>query len=326
LTLAALYFRDSELDAIDFDESKRVTETGLATGIPLRVRHKAQTQPIVGTTIDYFAFRELKVARGRLFGMLGECVVGAEAAETLQADVGGDLFSSPSGAFDVAGSFPLKMEVVGVLEPAGTPDDQAVFVDIKTAWVIEGLAHGHDDLSAPEADDALLSREDGVAVASAAVLSYTEITPENIDSFHFHGDPGTFPIDAVVVAPKSSRSAVLLQGRYEEGKETVQAIAPRDVIERLLETMLSVRDYILLASLGVGVATLMIATLVFALSIQLRHREIETIRKLGGTRGRLIGILATEILLVLGASVALAAAMTAVVSHFSDAMVRFVAG
>ena len=213
LTLAALYFRDSELDSIDFDESKRVTETGLATGIPLRVRHKVQTQPIVGTTIDYFAFRELETARGRLFGMLGECVVGAEAAETLQADVGSDLFSSPSGAFDVAGSFPLKMKVVGVLEPAGTPDDKAVFVDIKTAWVIEGLAHGHDDLSAPEADDALLSREGGVAVASAAVLTYTEITPVNIDSFHFHGDPDSCPFDAVVVAPKNRRSAFLMQGR-----------------------------------------------------------------------------------------------------------------
>ena len=30
------------------------------------------------------------------------------------------------------------MTVTGVLAPTGTPDDDAVLVDIKTAWVIEG--------------------------------------------------------------------------------------------------------------------------------------------------------------------------------------------
>ena len=59
------------------------------------------------------------------------------------------MLSSPAGAFDVAGTFPLKMKVVGVLAPTGTADDEAVFVDLKTAWVIAGLAHGHTDVTAP---------------------------------------------------------------------------------------------------------------------------------------------------------------------------------
>ena len=40
--------------------------------------------------------------------------------------------------FDLAGVYPLKMHVAGVLEPTGGPDDAAVFVDIRTSWVIEG--------------------------------------------------------------------------------------------------------------------------------------------------------------------------------------------
>ncbi len=47
--------------------------------------------------------------------------------------------SSPESVFDITGVYPLKMNVVGILQPTGTPDDDAVFVDVKTAWVIGGL-------------------------------------------------------------------------------------------------------------------------------------------------------------------------------------------
>jgi len=40
---------------------------------------------------------------------------------------------------------------LGETESTGTADDLAVFVDVKTTWIIEGLAHGHQDLSRPEA-------------------------------------------------------------------------------------------------------------------------------------------------------------------------------
>ena len=66
------------------------------------------------------------------------------------------------------------MKVVGVLM---TTDDEAVFVDIKTAWVIAGLAHGHTDVTAPGAESGVLAVEGDKIVANASVLSYTEITP-----------------------------------------------------------------------------------------------------------------------------------------------------
>ncbi|MEZ4472556.1 MAG: hypothetical protein R3F60_17540 [bacterium] len=33
--------------------------------------------------------------------------------------------------------------MVGTFEPNGTPDDDGVFVDVKTTWVIAGISHGH---------------------------------------------------------------------------------------------------------------------------------------------------------------------------------------
>jgi putative ABC transport system permease protein len=322
LTLAALYFREPSLEPSTYREVEAVAATGIATAIPLHLRYEAKGHRIVGTTPDYFAFRGLEVAEGRRFAILGECVLGAEAARSLGAEVGGSVLSTPAGAFDVAGSFPLKMHVVGVLAPAQTPDDAAVFVDLKTAWVISGLAHGHQDMAAPGSESGVLSREDDNIVANASVLSYTEITPENIDSFHFHGDPSEFPVDAVIAVPRDRKSGVVLRGRYADAGGAVQMVVPRAVVDDLVATMFSVRDAVFAVSVGLGVATVATAILVFALSIRLRRRELETMRKIGASRGRMRAVLASEVLLVVAASVAIAAGLTAVISRFGGVVLR----
>ena len=84
-------------------------------------------------------------------------MVGADAARVLDVGVGDNVISSPENVFDLAGVYPLKMPVVGVLARSHSPDDDAVFVDVKTAWVIEGLGHGHQDL-AKTADDGVVLR------------------------------------------------------------------------------------------------------------------------------------------------------------------------
>ncbi len=327
LTLSALYFRPPHVEPIPHREVARVDRSGLARGIPLHLRFAVGRQRIVGTTLDYADFRGLAVARGRWLAMLGECVLGSEAARGLGAEVGGHVLSSAGSAFDVAGSFPLKMPVVGVLAPTGTADDEIVLVDIKTAWVIAGLAHGHEDVSSAEdADARVLQREGNNVVANAALLSYTEITPENMGAFHFHGDPDGFPVDAVLAVPASFKASVLLRGRYEEEGAAVQMIVPSAVVDELVDTMFSVRDWVVLGSLAVGAATAMTAALVFALSIRVRHREIETIRKIGGGRQRLATILGAEIVVVIAAAVAIAAALTAVVSRFGELAAGWVGG
>ena len=327
LTLSALYFRPPHVESMPYREVARLDRSGLASGIPLHLRFSVGRQRIVGTTLDYVEFRGLTLDRGRWLALLGECVLGSEAARALGVDVGNHVLSSAASAFDVAGSFPLKMPVVGVLAPTGTADDDIVLVDVKTAWVIAGLAHGHEDVNAAGEDDGrVLQRQGENVVANASLLSYTEITAENMDSFHFHGDPSDFPIDAVLAVPASFKDSVLLRGRYEELGGAVQMIVPSAVVDELLDTMFSVRDWVVLGSLAVGAATAMTAALVFALSIRVRRREIETIRKIGGGRRRLITILGAEILVVVLAAVAIAGALTAVVSRFGELGVRLVGG
>jgi len=324
LTLSALYFRKPTLKSIAFEQVKQVNESGFAFGIPLHLRYAVEDQPIIGTTLDYFDFRGLTVSQGRQIAMLGECVLGAGAAGALGVTVGDHVLSTPAGAFDVAGTYPLKMPVVGILKPAETADDDAVFVDIKTTWVISGLAHGHTDVTQPGAESGVLKREESNVVANASVLSYTEITADNLASFHFHGNPDSFPIDAVVAVPKDRKSGILLRGRYQKQAIAVQMIVPLKVIQELLDTVFVVRDYVVLAGVGVAVVAFGIMALVFALSIRLRRREIETIRKIGGARQRLLGVLSAEIVIVVAAGLGLAAGLTAMVSHYGDLLVRIV--
>ena len=327
LTLSALYYRSPRTETIPYREVAKVSQTELATGIPLHLRYAAGRQRIVGTSLDYLEFRGLSLAQGRSLAMLGECVLGAKAARALGVDVGDHVLSSAGSAFDVAGSFPLKMPVVGILAPSGTPDDEIVLVDVKTAWIISGLAHGHRDVNlAEEGDEGVLAREERNVVANATVLSYTEITAENLDSFHFHGDPAAFPVDAVLAVPKDYRSGILLRGRYEEADRKVQMLVPSTVIDELLATMFSVRDYVILGSVAVGLATLMTAALVFVLSVSLRRREIETIRKIGGSSRRLIAIIATEIFMVAASGIALAVLLTVIASRFGIVLVRAIGG
>jgi len=322
LALNTLYFESDTPVTMSYSEAGRVSGYGMATPIPLYARFRADEQPIIGTTLDYFDFRRLNIAEGRQMAMLGECVLGATAAERLGVSPGGSVISSPDSVFDIAGAYPLKMAVVGVLARTDSPDDEAVLVDVKTAWVIAGLAHGHQDLSKPEATSQVLRKEDGVVVGNAAVVQYNEITSDNVDSFHFHGDTSAFPVTAVIAVPRDVKTSALLQGKYLGVDERVQIIRPLDVIDDLLETVISVRSYVVTAVIIVGVSTLITTVLVFLLSLRLRRREILTMHRIGGSRKRIVGILVAEIVATVFIGLCLAGVLTALTARFGAAVIQ----
>jgi putative ABC transport system permease protein len=322
LALSSLYFESDTPELTTYSEAERLDDSGLARAIPLYVRFRVRSQPIVGTSIEYFDFRGLVFSEGRRMATLGECVLGARAAENLGISAGDTVMTSPESVFDIAGVYPLKMRVVGVLEPAFTADDIAVFVDLKTSWIVQGLVHGHQDMAAPESASGVLSREGDKIVANASVLQYTEVTPENIDSFHFHGSTEGYPISAVIANPHDQKSGTILMGRYESPDETVQILQPTTVIDDLLGTIFTVQNFVVAGMLLVGLAALATAVLVFVLSLRLRKREIETMARIGGSKLRVAGVLVTEIAVVVLASVVLAGFLTAVTTRFASTAVR----
>ncbi len=322
LVLNTLYFRADYPEPMQYEESVRIADTGLARAIPMYVRYHSRGQPIVGTTYDYFQFRGLELTSGRHLSMLGECLLGARVADELGAGPGDFVISSPESVFDIAGVYPLKMGVVGVLGFSDSPDDDAIFVDIKTAWIIEGIGHGHQDMSRPEAAPGVLAVEEDNVVANASVVQYNEITAENIDSFHFHGDISANPMTAVIAVPPDQKSSTLLQGRFEASDQAAQIVRPITVMDELLETVLTVQRFVVAGAVIVGSATLASAALVFMLSLRLRRREIETLFKIGGSRLSVSAVMASEIVVVLATGVILAGGLTLVTSQFGSVVIR----
>jgi putative ABC transport system permease protein len=317
LVLNALYFHAEQPPALPYSALDDIEASGLADGIPLYTRFQTRGAPIVGTSLDYFEFRNRQLASGRLMGLLGEAVVGANVAREQGVGPGDHLVSSPETVFDLAGVYPLKMQVVGVLARSGSPDDDAVFVDVRTAWVIQGLGHGHEDLAGGGSSGSVLSRNEGTITANAALKQFNEITAENIRDFHFHGDTSGFPLSAIIIVPPNDKSATLLRGRFQNHESGYQVLVPGDVLNDLLETVFTIQNYVILGLMMLSLATIAVVTLVFLLSQQLRRGEFMTLKRMGASRGFVATLIASEIGFVLLGSLALSALMSWVTRHYA---------
>ena len=322
LVMNTLYFGDDVPELMTMTASDRIADADLALPIPMYVRFKARGNPIVGTTLDYFEFRGLTIARGRQLAVLGDCVIGAEVAEKLALKPGDSLVTSPESLFDLASVYPLKMKVAGILKKSHTSDDLAVFVDLKTAWVIQGLGHGHQDVTKLKDPTLVLKRTESNVAATAKLFHYTEITKKNMASFHFHGSLAAYPISAVIAVPYDAKSGTILRGRYLSKDETQLIVMPGEVIEGLLKNIFRIKNVLDAVIAVVGLATVLAVILVFALSLRLRQREIQTIFKIGCSRMTIVKLITAEIMIIVFSSALLCSIMMVVVRSVSNELVR----
>lgn len=293
LTMAGLYFADDQPRPLKMSDVDAIWDSGFATPIPLHTAYEAEGFRIVGTTLDYFDFRGLQIARGRGLAVLGDAVIGADVADRLGKGPGDRLLSAPQNLFDLDGVYPLEMPISGVLARTDTPDDAAVFVDIKTTWVIAGIGHGHDDIAPAAEGDADAIR------AAASVRQFQRITPENIDSFHFHGAAETYPVTAVLVAPYDKRGETILRGRHIAADAPTQMVRPAVVINALVDRIFRIKTLLDAVALIVSAAALAAVGLAIFLSWRLRAREIETAVKIGARPTMIAALFAAEMVIIL---------------------------
>lgn len=303
LTLAALYFRQAELETMPYSELTALRATGHATIIPIHARFTARRLPIVGTTPEYYDLRQLQPARGTLPLRLGDAVLGAGVAEALQLGPGDALFSDPADVYDLARPPALKMRIAGVLPHTGSADDDAVFVDVKTCWILEGIAHGHDD--AENVDESLILGEaESVVQVSPALRSYQEVTDDNVDSFHYHGDESLLPLTAVIADPHDDKASTLLKTRVNT-ERLWQMVEPTAVIDDLMQVVFRIRVLFDAFAVVLGFTTTLLLGGQILLSMRLRAREMTTLHRMGCSRHMVAALYATEIALILGAGLLL---------------------
>jgi len=322
LTLNTLYFEARAPHEITMRENQVIAESGLAVPIPLHVRFKARGFPIVGSSYDYFDFRKLKLAAGHNLGILGDCLIGANVAHALDLKPGDRLMSDPENVFDIGGSYPLNMKIVGILVPSRTPDDNAVIVDIKTTWIIEGIGHGHQNLSVGTDSTVVLQQSDSLVVANAALQQYTMITPDNLASFHFHADPAELPLTAVIALPHDKKSAVLLEGRYDNEKTNVQILKPSRVVSEMMAIIFKIKKIFDAGMILIALTTSLFLALVIILSFRLRKNEMHTMFNIGCSKMTVFWMQTMEIVLILAAGIILATILTLITLPLATDLIK----
>lgn len=308
LALQSLYFNRKLENTLPYCEYKQILEQRQVTAIPIHVQHTARDYPIVATTNEYFSFRSLQFEQGRSFGIIGECVVGASVAVALQLNVGDGLLSDRPDLLGLAGDYPLKMKVVGVLAQRNSADDGAVFVDLKTQWVIEGLGHGHQDLESDDQAENVKRETDRIVALPSKVVPYTEITPENLASFHFHGSLDDFPISAIIIEAPDVKRETIFEAQYQNNDQGLQFIRPAQSLETLMSTLFKVKRLVNVNTWLIGTSTALLTGLVMLLSLKLRQSEMETMFKIGCERKMIATIQLTELGIILAVGLGLAIA------------------
>ena len=322
LVLASLYFRPAPIDAITFSRFETLAADPLATAVPVHARFTAGGDAVVATDIGYFQRPGivLQIAEGRLFTRMGEAVVGSAVAQRQGLGPGSSVLSDLRQAYDITNAVPLQLDIVGVLAPTGTSDDDAVFVDLETAWLLEGFSHGHEDAESIEHKDLVIVRQGDRVALSEALRTYQQITDENVDSFHVHGSRDDFPLTAVLLYPNDERAGTILQARLN-AQDGVQAIEPGAVVDELIAFVIRLRLVFDAISVVLAGSTGALVALIALLGYRLRAEELRTLADMGASR-RIAAVLVggeLAVLIGLGAGLALGLAWVAlaVASHAS---------
>lgn len=307
LSMSSLYFRGQVRDPVPYGIRERVDERGYGLAVPLHVMHSAGGAPVVGTSLEYFEQRGLSLAEGRKPALLAEVVAGAAVAGEFALSIGDTVRSDLSNLYNLAGSYPVLLEVVGILQPRGTPDDEVFFCDVKTAWVLDGFLHGHDEVTAANALNPDVVDEN--LEASPAMFMFSELNSSNRASFHFHGDASILPVTSVLVFPRDQRALDQLLGDFVLD-EVFQAVEPESVIRTILGIVLRVRDG-LTAYFGlVAFSTICFFVLVLSLSLRLRADELALMKRIGCSRSTIGAVVGVEVALILAASLLSAGVLT----------------
>ena len=306
LTLKALYFRTDYEDEIRQADWQAVRKMKLGTSYPLHLWHGLTQRnitgrqlapwPLVGTTSAYLDFRGLELRAGRRPEILGEILLGAAVARESGLGVGDMLVNQPRLNFDLSQGQQYELTISGVLAESGLHDDGAVFTDLKTTWILDGIGHGHADPTHSQPDE--------------DVAHYQKITRDNLNDFHFHGADDTFPLTALIVDPAGEDEAERQKSRIRiaahfNHTETRQALVPLDVVQELLDLVFAIQRLFNVNVMIIAAAVGGLFLLVVFLSLQLRRKEFETLFKIGIARKSMRQLVMAEYALIFGLALCL---------------------
>ena len=312
LVLHGLYFR-AKVDAlINYANYQELSQADYGPAVPIYTQFSADGYPVVGTTVDYFHYRDLKIRQGNTMKILGDCELGSKVAMQLGLGAGDTIMTDREILFDLAGEYPLKLNITAVLAPNNSADDNAVFVNLNTAWVIAGIGHGHDD-------------QNSTHLSTVLVKKHLEFTPENVGSFHFHGDPKSFPLTAIIASPEDDKSMAMTLSHYQHN-DRLQALKSLKTVHEMMGMVARVRQFLDSNYVLITTAMLALLGLIITLSRKIRQKEMETLFLLGCSQRKIAELQIYELLILLSASIAVTLVLTTITLKIAEDYLQALAG
>ena len=185
-----------------------------------------------------------------------------------------------------------------------------------------GLGHGHQDLQSVSDPGLVLDRDRVHVTASAKLFIYNKIDGKDPKSFHFHGNPGDYPVSSVLFIPENQKASTLLRGRFETGEMKDQIVVPSVVVEHLLQNIFRIKQIFNTIFILVGLATLLILGLTVTLTLRLRQDELYTMFTIGSSRNKIFQIIGFELLILIMMSLMAAIILYSITGFFVEDFIR----
>lgn len=252
-------------------------DVGWAVPISLGDTHRGYR--VVGTTQEYFKRykyaddRNLTFKGGQPFDDLFDTVLGAQVAKDLGYDMQTSLtLSHGLGATSFVNHDKKPFQVVGILEPTGTPVDRSVYVSVSA---IEAIHIGW---------------QDGTPTAASHSVSQDRLRALNLQ-------PES--VTALLIGATSRIQTLRLQRDLNTyAQEPLQAVIPGVALSQLWGTVSIVeRALAVVSAFVVAVGLIGVLTSILT-SLNERRREMAILRSVGAKGRTIIGLLVSEAALI----------------------------
>ncbi len=297
LVLNTVFYLGQPIENIPYDFYEEFIvgrfEPAVEAAVPVCMGHAYKGAPVVATVpemfekLTYLDGREYAFAEGSNFEQHNfyAAVAGATAARKIGLKLGGTFQPGVVAPDGHADHEDVPFEVVGILEPTGTPNDNVLFINMEGFFRCP--AH------AMEASSAKQLLEGG---------NHRDETHEH-DADDHHHDHIHKEVTAILVCTRADRPqlAMSLREVINEG-QVAQAVQPTRVIADFFQNVVGNLQLLLLmlAVLVVVVAGIGIMVSIYN-SMSDRRHEIAVMRALGAGRTTVMAIILMEsILLSLG--------------------------
>jgi putative ABC transport system permease protein len=327
LVLSSIFYVGQPISTLPYSVYHDLYESRIGLGlvqiaVPICLGDSYEDKRVVGTTPDmfdkltYFGDQKYEFAEGENFkwpkdekdeSEFFKAVAGASAARQLKLKVG-DQFRPTHGVVGKSEHKHGAFTVVGILKPTGTPNDNALFVNIEGFYRVgghAGKAGAALQENEPEAKaNGKTEKKPGTeARARPEAEEHHDAHDEHEHDEHKEIDYSKAQVSAVLVClypDKESQSRTL--AAEINNRKDAQAAIPSVEISRLFEVIVGNIEVVLLvfAVMIVLVAGIGIMVSIYN-SMNDRRHEIAIMRALGARRSTVMMVILLEsILLSLG--------------------------